>query len=140
MRVCGIVGVGIIVMVLSGCSAELLTLDVGTCFDDPDKSDLVASWDVPVVDCATPHDNEVYGNEDLAGDEYPGSDTDYWAGQVCLAAFEGYIGVPYSASIYEFSWFAPSNESWADGDREVICFVYDINLEKMTGSIKGVGQ
>jgi hypothetical protein len=31
-------------------------------------------------------------------------------------------------------------ETWAIGDREVICFAYDIELEKITGSINGAGQ
>jgi hypothetical protein len=141
MRTRGIVIVGVIVAVLSGCSAEVLTLDVGTCLNDPNTFDLVASSDVPVVDCATPHDNEVYANEDLAGDEYPGqSETASRADEVCLPAFEDYIGEPYLTSIYEFSWFVPSDESWIGGDREVICFAYDASFTKITGSIRGIGQ
>jgi hypothetical protein len=46
-------------LVLSACSAEVLTLAVGTCFDDPDEFDLVDSSDVPIVECDVPHDNEV---------------------------------------------------------------------------------
>ena len=86
--------------ILSGCSADVLTLDVGTCFDDPDAFDLVDSSDVPVVDCDVPHDNEVYANEDLSGDEYPGAEAvANRADQVCLDSFDSYIGAPYDESI-----------------------------------------
>ena len=76
-------------VILSGCSAEVLTLDVGVCFDDPEAFDLVESSDVPIVDCDDPHDNEVYANVDLSGDEYPGTDAvANRADQVCLDSFD----------------------------------------------------
>jgi hypothetical protein len=128
-------------LVLSACSADVLTLAVGTCFDDPDEFDLVDSSDVPVVECDVPHDNEVYANEDLLGDEFPGREAmANLADEVCLAEFAPYIGTAYEDSIYEFSWFVPSEESWDESDREVICFAYDLNFDKITGSINGIGQ
>lgn len=136
----GLMVLVIAVLVLSACSAEVLTLDVGTCFDDPDAFDLVDSSDVPIVECDVPHDNEVYANRDLQGDEFPGRDgIANRADEVCLAEFAPYIGTPYLDSIYEFSWFVPSEESWDQGDREVICFAYDLNFAKITGSINGIG-
>lgn len=141
MRRTGLAALVIVVVALAGCSADVLALDIGVCFDDPDAFDLVESSDVPVVDCATPHDNEVYANVDLTGDAYPGPDeVANRADQICVDAFDAYIGAPYETSIYEFSWFVPSEESWDAGDREVICFAYDLSLEKITGSINGIGQ
>jgi hypothetical protein len=126
---------------LAGCGPDILVLDIGTCFDDPPQVDLVQSSDVPVVDCATPHDNEVFANEQLSGDDFPGrQEIGNRADLTCLAAFDGYVGAPYESSIYEFSWFVPSDESWKLGDREIICFAYDLNLDKITGSINGIGQ
>jgi hypothetical protein len=133
--------IGLMTIVLFGCSGEVLKLDIGTCFDDPAEFDLVDSSDVPVVDCGTPHDNEVFANKDPAGDEFPGREgMANRADQECLTAFDAYVGEPYETSIYEFSWFVPGEESWRDGDREVICFVYAITFEKITGSINGIGQ
>lgn len=128
-------------MMLAGCGGDVLSLDVGACFDDPEAFDLVDSSDVEVVDCDVPHDNEVFANQDLTGDEYPGTEAvANRADQVCLDDFDTYIGQSYDASIYEFSWFVPSEESWEVGDREVICFAYDLNFEKITGSVNGIGK
>jgi hypothetical protein len=141
MRRIGLVGLVIAAVLLSACTGEVLTLDVGTCFDDPAEFDLVDPSDVPIVDCDVPHDNEVYANKDLQGDEFPGREgMANRAGQVCLDEFDPYIGASYDTSIYEFSWFVPSEESWDAGDREVICFAYDLTFEKITGSINGIGQ
>jgi hypothetical protein len=141
MKRIGLVALVVAAIVFSACTAEVLTLDVGTCFDDPDEFDLVDSSDVPIVDCDVPHDNEVYANSDLQGDEFPGREgIANRADQVCLAEFDSYIGAPYETSIYEFSWFVPSEESWDQGDREVICYAYDLSLDKITGSINGIGQ
>jgi hypothetical protein len=124
-----------------GTETGAFTLTVGTCFDDPDQVELVHISDTPIVDCDVPHDNEVYANRNLKGDEFPGSEgMASRADEVCLAEFAPYIGTAYLDSIYEFSWFVPSEESWDDGDREVICFAYDLNLEKITDSINGIGQ
>ena len=141
MKRIGLVALVVTAIVLSACSAEVLSLDVGTCFDDPDAFDLVDPSDVPIIACDVPHDNEVYANRDLQGDEFPGREgMANRADQVCLAEFDSYVGASYDTSIYEFSWFVPSEESWDQGDREVICFAYDLSFEKVTGSIKGIGQ
>ena len=128
-------------LLLVACSASVLTLDVGTCFDDPTVLTEVAAEDVPIVECDVPHDNEVFANQDLTGEEFPGGDAvANRADQLCLGSFDAYVGEPYETSIYEFSWLAPSAESWAVGDREVICFAYDLSLEKITGSVNGIGE
>ncbi len=126
-------------VVLAACSASVLKLDVGTCFDDPETFDQVE--DVPVVDCDDPHDNEVIANHDLMGDDYPGQEqVENRATQICYDRFSDYLGISYEASMYEIGWLFPTQETWAAGDREVICFAYDLALEKITGSINGIGQ
>jgi len=45
-----------------------------------------------------------------------------------------------SPFIVRIGWFLPTSESWAAGDREVICFGYHVDFEKITGSINGIGQ
>ena len=86
----GLMVLVIAVLVLSACSAEVLTLDVGTCFDDPEAFDLVDSSDVPIVECDVPHDNEVYANKDLQDscnrDELPVALVAISDGEVCGTA------------------------------------------------------
>lgn len=123
-------------VIAAGCSTTVLTLDVGTCFDDPETFEEVT--DVPVVDCAEPHDNEVMANFDIPGDSYPGDTAVTEAAQNgCLERFEPYVGLDYASSIYDIGWLTPTADSWAGGDREVICFVYHVNFEKITGSVQG---
>ncbi len=124
--------------VLSACAGAVLALDVGTCFDDPESFAEVR--DVPIVDCDEPHDNEVIANQDLTGDDYPGQEqVDNRASQICFDSFSAYVGISYEESIYEIGWLVPSDETWDVGDREIICFAYDLSLDKITGSINGIG-
>ncbi len=128
----------VLALVASACSASVLKLDVGTCFDDPETLEQVE--DVPIVDCAEPHDNEVFANVDLTGGDYPGQEqVENRATQICHDNFSDYVGIAYERSIYDIGWLFPTAETWAVGDREVICFAYDVNFEKITGSINGIG-
>ena len=121
---------------LTACTASVLTLDIGTCFDDPESFDEVT--DVPVVECGEPHDNEVFTTFDIPGDEYPGDDAvNNAAENGCLAGFEPYVGLDYASSVYDIGWFTPTQDSWDTGDREVICFVYEVTFAKITGSVQG---
>ncbi len=134
------VGLAAGAVLLAACSASVLQLEVGTCFDDPSGSyDEVA--DVPVVDCDQPHDNEVFANQDLTGSDFPGVDqVKNRADAVCLENFASYVGTAYADSIYEIGSLYPTAETWDIGDREVICFAYDMSLEQTTGSINGVAK
>ena len=127
-------------VLLAAWSSSVLQLEVGTCFDDPDGSfDEVP--DVPVVDCDTPHDNEVFANQDLTGSEYPGREqVQNRADAICLENFSSYVGIAYEDSIYNVGSLFPSEDTWDVGDREVICFAYDLSLEAITGSINGVAE
>lgn len=123
-------------LVTAACAASVLTLETGTCFDDPESFEEVT--DVPVVDCAEPHDNEVIASFDLPTGGYPGDAVvTSRAEEGCLVRFEPYVGIDFASSIYDLGWFTPSSESWDAGDREVICFVYDVTLAKITGSVAG---
>ena len=128
-----------IAIVSSACSGSVLTLAVGTCFDDPETFEQVQ--DVPVVDCDEPHDNEVIANQDLTGDTYPGVEqVDNRASEICYDNFSEYVGISYEESIYDIGWLNPTVESWAVGDREIICFAYNVDFSKITGSINGAGE
>lgn len=127
------------ILALGACEPTVMTLDVGTCFDDPESFDAVA--DVPTVDCAEPHDNEVYAKLLMTNDAYPGDSlASALSGDMCLEEFEGFIGFDYQSSLYEIGWLNPSEETWEIDDREVICFVFHMEFEKVRGTLRGVGE
>jgi len=122
-------------VVVAACTPRVLELDVGTCFDDPSTLESVS--DVPLRDCSDPHDNEVIALDQMGATTYPGDDTvTSISRETCIRVFDGYMGVPYLDSPYEVGWLSPTSESWAVGDREIICFVFDPTPQKIIGSVR----
>lgn len=122
---------------------SVFSMRVGDCFDDPDRlaaGELLELAEVPGVPCDEPHDNEVFAVFDLPDDEdspYPGSDAIYTIGlEECLSYFQGYVGIAYKDSRLEIDPFTPTATSWNDkDDREIVCFLYDLTLAPLTGSM-----
>jgi hypothetical protein len=101
------------------------TIEVGACFDDAETDEIDDFAEVP---CDGPHQNEVFLVFDVDdADDYPGTDALHDDGiERCRGqAFEGYVGEPYDASRYEVFTVVPTAESWSDGDREIVCALYD---------------
>ena len=130
--------------VLSGCSllglesVEDMQVAVGECIDDSVVSEEEAA-DVgvlPTVDCAEPHDAEVYYVEDLTDEEFP-NDLTVRAEDICYEQYEPFIGGPYEESNYWISSITPSWDTWEAGDRQVACLVVGDEGERLTGSLKG---
>ncbi|HET9497707.1 MAG TPA: septum formation family protein [Candidatus Limnocylindria bacterium] len=129
-----------LVVALAACgSASVFDLTVGDCFDDPPESGEISS--VTAVDCAEPHDNEVYALFDYDGSgEYPGEGTlSTAADEGCRDRFDAYVGTPYLESEVYYTHLIPTEESWGDGDREIVCVLY-IPDEKIEGSLEGSGR
>jgi hypothetical protein len=112
---------------------------VGTCFDDTDETEVSS---VPEVDCSEPHDNEVFAVFDYtASDTFPGSSAMNDAAQeLCVAEFEAYVGLSYPESALEVFPITPTQGSWDNGDREIICALYNLDLSKLTGSMQGAAR
>jgi hypothetical protein len=119
-----------------------IDLAIGTCFDDPPNDvDRVTPDDIPVVECASPHANEVFHSYDIGGQEFPGDASIHiQADSLCYDAFEGYVGITYESSVYDFSWYFPTAESWSIGGTSIICFAYNTDLTSVTGSVEGTGR
>lgn len=116
-------------------SGDVFELKVGQCFDDPDQFENVT--DLEMLACDEAHDNEVYALFDLPAGTFPGvSVIEDLAGTGCHDAFAGYVGLDYASSVLDFSWLAPTPRSWESGDQEVVCIVYDLDLKKLTDSVK----
>jgi hypothetical protein len=91
---------------------------------------------VPVVPCRQTHDAEVVGVTDLPG-RWHGEDYLSRLGDAtCARLFRRYVGIAEESSDHSVSWFGPTADSWAGGDRSVVCFASDGGIA-MTGSVKG---
>jgi hypothetical protein len=134
-----IAALAVVALAVSACgSASVFDLAVGDCFDDPVSGGEISS--VTAVDCATPHDNEVYAVYDFDGTEYPGSgELTATADEGCESRFEDYVGIAYLDSALFYTHLVPTEESWGTGDREIVCVLYEPN-EKLTGSMQGAAR
>lgn len=110
--------------------------EVGECYDDATSPPTVTS-------CAAPHDNEVYAIVEHPAPEgvpYPGDATwDEDSDAACVAAFTEYVGAPIASTWLEIYWWLPPDRLWSAGERWIICALYDYDLDKLTGSMKGTG-
>ena len=124
----------------SGTSTSVFDLREGTCFNDPVTQDEDLVEELAVVSCDTAHDNEVFAIVDHADGleaAFPGQEAiSEFADQECEAVYYTYVGTAYADSLFLYSTYYPTAESWDEGDREVICYLYHPDLEKLTGSQK----
>ena len=58
----------------------------------------------------------------------------------CMARFEPFVGRDYESSALDIFSMYPTVESWAADDREVVCAVYDMEGQKLEGSVKNLGM
>lgn len=118
-------------------------LVVGDCYDPIDDADDGALIAAIIVACEDPHLHEVFGLIELPGTEtapYPGdSAIEDDSITECDAAFEDYVGTPLDDSRYSYVYYTPSDETWADGDRALMCAVEDRG-HTIEGSVEGTGQ
>lgn len=98
---------------------------------------------VGAVPCTEPHDYEVFHLFDLPGTELPSSDQiDKAAVEACTPVFKSYVGIPFKTSKLDFyTALSPSPDSWAQGDREVVCGALEPKASgdgtvKLTSSVK----
>jgi hypothetical protein len=130
-------------------SSDMSGLAVGDCVDDTtlvDSSPSVTTAsdeapDADTVPCAQPHYLEVYRNVTLQGTRrFPGEDAvDAQSEKLCTEAFAAFVGHDYDDSVYDFVYYAPTEETWDMGDRTVNCLIGD-PARKTVGSLAGVGH
>jgi len=134
----GMVG---LVLLLTGCGgSSVFRMEVGMCFDDEGEvGEEREISSVPTVRCEEPHDNEVFALVDLADGEFPVDVADQ-AQVICDGeVFTEYLGIPMLESEYSAMTIYPTAETWADGDREVVCALYRDDGQKMTDLQRGAG-
>ena len=125
--------------IVGGGAVDAFSVRVGDCFNDTDSfSDGVSS--VPGVPCTDPHDNETFAVFDIAFDSYPDEEVmAQHAYDSCQQRFESFVGKDYESSTLEISTMYPTQQSWDQSDREVVCAIYDMNANKLVGSAQGRG-
>jgi hypothetical protein len=121
-----------------GQRLDASALSPGVCHQTPGSGTF---YDVEVRDCATPHDAEVYAVVDhpAVGDApYPGDDIiDRFVQTVCGPAFILYTGLdPRSQTELAQEWYGPTEEGWAGGDRQVVCYFTSASGEPLTHSYR----
>jgi hypothetical protein len=119
---------------------DVFSLKVGDCTNDPADQYEEELFSVDAVPCSEPHDNEFYAAVNVSYDEFPGDAAlSAEAEAICLDSFEAFAGIGYESSVLDVFPMHPTQGSWDEGDREIICAVYHVDLEKLTGSVKGLG-
>lgn len=129
--------VPIFALAVSACSGgNVFSLEAGQCFDDPDNFEEVSN--VPIVECSEPHHNEVYDVFELPDGAYPGIiSVEMTAEDACLAGFEPFVGLDYASSQWDIGYLYPTPDTWENGDREVVCMVYDLSGQRTSGTAGG---
>ncbi len=127
---------------MAGCSSGTSVYDVtvGDCLMQPEDASEVTS--VEVVDCAQPHDYELYAEFEVdMADSWPGTDAIADAADLgCYDAFGDFVGVPYEESELFYMYYSPSQESWEqDDDRLIQCLVFEASDDFGADVVSGVG-
>lgn len=105
----------------------------GMCLVLPDDDD----YNVTRTDCRAKHHVEVMLRSRLRGGAWPGEDAlDEQALKVCSAAFPRYVGLALDESLLDVDYITADRAGWEDGDRSVICLVFDPNEEWTTRALK----
>jgi len=124
-------------------NVDVFSIRVGDCLNSSVMSEQTELQTIPVVPCSEPHEDEVYYAFDstVPGSEYPGEDAILEeADAVCTGdAFTDFVGVPWTESVLEYWPMYPSDGSWASGDREVLCMIYE-GTTMLTGSLAGAAR
>lgn len=117
-------------------SIGIFNLKVGDC-KLADTAETVQATDV--VPCDKPHDEEVYFEFELEGDELPDAETIETAVlDNCIPEFEKYVGLSWEESTLDVRWLEPSAETWSElDDRVVQCIIVDGAGGKLEASVKG---
>ena len=122
---------------LSGSAGDLR---VGDCFDEP-AAEVEEIGDVQHRPCTDPHDAEVIVVKDYAapdGAVYP-SDTsiENFIDAQCVAAADTYTDGKFDVDTDLYvGLYRPTAESWTDGERGMMCYLYRNGGAKLTTALR----
>lgn len=118
---------------------DAFDIRLGDCFNDAGSSATEEISSIDGVPCSEPHDNEVYALVSLTQSSFPGEEAlESIAFDACLEKFESFVGKDYETSSLDIFPIYPTRQSWNDlNDREVVCALYDLDLKKLAGTMRG---
>ncbi|GAA2558040.1 septum formation family protein [Pseudonocardia hydrocarbonoxydans] len=124
---------------VAACSGtSVLDLEVGQCItDETPEGEQVST--VPVVACTEPHVGEIYALPQLPDGAFPGdAAVSASAEQLCAGPdFQNFVGIPIEQTTLSVNFLLPSAETWAEGDREIVCIVSPADGTPATSSLRG---
>jgi hypothetical protein len=114
---------------------SVFEVEVGQCVD-AETADGEEVSSLPVVDCSQPHQGEIYALPQLPDGDFPGdAAVTQAAEEECLGqAFTDYVGLSYQESEFQVAPYLPNAESWAGGDREIVCVIASTEPGSVRGS------
>ncbi|MFM9877537.1 MAG: septum formation family protein [Rhodoglobus sp.] len=117
----------------NGTETDAFAIAVGDCLNDGNVEGEVST--VVVIDCAKPHDSEAYASIQVDDGDYPGEQAILDQAEAdCLTNFNSFAGINYDQSTLSFSYYYPTEGSWGNGDREILCLILD-PAGKTTGTL-----
>lgn len=120
----------------SGSVVGALTIEFGDCLILPSEDQFD---EVRRLDCTEPHDGEVFFVDAYPGSDYP-SDDDFssYADAQCLPSFTEFTGSDYNdQDVLDVGWFTPTQGSWDNGDRQVVCYLAPVDGGRTSQSYRG---
>ncbi|MDG4832938.1 septum formation family protein [Solwaraspora sp. WMMD1047] len=120
--------------ITEGGSVSSFDLATGDCLNGLKESASITS--LPAVPCSQPHEGEVFGTFTVTGDSFPGNTAiSSQAEEGCTDRLAQYAPAAADDDSLELFFLHPTSESWAQGDREVVCIANDPSGQR-TGSLK----
>ncbi len=132
-------------LALSACSSmpfnnrtQSTELAVGQCLLVPLNSQVNS---VATTECTEAHTGEVYSVTTLKNDTMPSRDEmDELVHNTCYETFEAYVGTSPEETTLDYTAMSPTKQTWAKGDREIVCIAVPTGDEKLTESVRDSGK
>jgi len=122
----------------AGARIGVFTLAVGDCINPGAAGAAVTA--VVKIACTVPHESEAYASIVMTDAAFPGDQAVAdKANAGCTSEFKTFIGIDYAKSALSYSYYFPTQASWSQGDREILCLVLD-KKGKTTGTLKGAAR
>lgn len=106
---------------LTAQTPGILDIEAGECFTDPTYHPAAGGHVVLYTPCAQQADNQVYGFVHLPDGRFDG---DRVSAQAWARCERGFTALRIDTAL-DFYPVVPTRETWADGDRDVMCVAYD---------------
>ena len=112
-------------------------LAVGQCLLVPLNSQVNS---VATTECTEAHTGEVYSVTTLKNDTMPSRDEmDELVHNTCYETFEAYVGTSPEETTLDYTAMSPTKQTWAKGDREIVCIAVRTDDEQLTASVRDSG-